>query len=124
MMRQLFYVVHQAIQLPLPVHFGFSTQCKSVQSFIAAQVSEHRLHRSEAPGDPLSAHVRVDLGLHPFDVRVGNPSALEEGHLAGFGFMRRAQAFFTSCARHAVLLCAGKLHRDIPIDRAVRAVAI
>ena len=113
-----------AVQLPLPVHFGFATQRKAVQLCIAAQVTEHRLHRSEAARDHLPAHVGVDLGLHLFNVQVGNTSALEERHLASFGFMRGAQAFIASRARHAVLLCAGKLHCDIPIDRAVRAVAI
>ena len=88
MMRELFNVVHQAIQLPLPVHFGFSAQREPVQLFIPSQVTEHRLHGGEAPRDPVPAQVRVDLGLHLFDVNVWNPPALEERHLAGFGFMR------------------------------------
>ena len=87
MMRQLFNVVHQAVQLPLSVHFGFSAQCKSVQPFVAPQVSEHRLHGGEAPRDHVTAHVGVDLGLHLFDVNILNPLALEEGHLARFGFV-------------------------------------
>ena len=63
MMRELFDVVHQAVQLPLPVHFASSTQRKPVQPFVAPQVSEHGLHGGEAAGDHVTAHVGVDLGL-------------------------------------------------------------
>ena len=88
MMRQLFDVVHQAIQFPLPVHFASSAQRKSVQLFVAPQVSEHRLHSGEAPRDRVSTHVRIDLRLHPLDVQVRNPPTFEKRHLADFGFMR------------------------------------
>ena len=54
MMRQLFNIVHQAIQLPLPVHFASSTQRKPVQLFVAPQVTEHRLHGGETARDHMS----------------------------------------------------------------------
>lgn len=34
--RQLFDVVHQAVQLPLPIDFGFAAQRKTVQALVAA----------------------------------------------------------------------------------------
>lgn len=37
-MCQLFEVVHQAKQFPLPVHFGFAAQGEAVQAFVAPQV--------------------------------------------------------------------------------------
>ena len=36
MMRELFEVVHQAKQFPLPIHFGFAAQGEAVQAFVAA----------------------------------------------------------------------------------------
>lgn len=51
MFRQLLDIVHHAIQLPLPIHLGFAALRKAMQSFIAAQVAEYRLHRCKAARD-------------------------------------------------------------------------
>ena len=54
-MCQLFEVVHQAKQLPLPVHFGFTAQGEAVQAFVAAQ------------GEAVQAFVAAQVPKHGFD---------------------------------------------------------
>ena len=56
-MRQLFEVVHQAKQFPLPVHFGFAAQGEAVQAFVAAQVPKHGFDGGEALGDDAFAEI-------------------------------------------------------------------
>ena len=57
MMRELFEVVHQAKQLPLPIHFGFASQGEAVQVFVATQVAKHRFDGGETLGDHAFAEV-------------------------------------------------------------------
>ena len=56
-MCQLFEVVHQAKQFPLPVHFGFAAQGEAVQAFVAAQVPKHGFDGGEALGDDAFAEI-------------------------------------------------------------------
>ena len=56
-MRQLFEVVHQAKQFPLPVYFGFAAQGEAVQAFVATQVPKHGFDGDEALGDDAFAEV-------------------------------------------------------------------
>ncbi|SJZ92635.1 hypothetical protein SAMN02745127_01527 [Oceanospirillum multiglobuliferum] len=50
---QFFYIVHQAVKLPLPLYFSFASQAEAVQSFVGADVAEYWLYN----GHP----VAVDL---------------------------------------------------------------
>ena len=52
---QFLNIMHQAVQLPLPIHLGFSTQHKAVQSLVAGQVAKYRFHCCTAARDHLSA---------------------------------------------------------------------
>lgn len=92
-MRQLLDVVNQAVELPLPVHLGPSAQREAVQLLVVPGVAEDRFHRREAPGDHPLAQVAVDLRPHPVGVALkAGRLAEEEGHLAGGGRRRGAQA--------------------------------
>ena len=55
--REFLNVVHQAIQLPLSVDLGFAAQRKTIQSFVAAQISEHGFHGGEATSDHVATRV-------------------------------------------------------------------
>ena len=61
MIRQLFNIMHHAVQLPLTIHLGFSAQRKTVQTLVAAQVAEHRFHCCKAARDHLTARIRFDF---------------------------------------------------------------
>jgi hypothetical protein len=60
--------MHQAVQFPLPIHLGFSTQRKAVQSLVAAQVTKYRFHCCKSARDHLSARFRINFYLHPVGV--------------------------------------------------------
>src|SRR5262249_45996667 len=62
--RQLFDVVHQAVELPLSVDLLHPTQREAIQTLFVAQVGEHRFHVGEAAGDQLLAWSAIDLALH------------------------------------------------------------
>ena len=90
-MRELFEVVHQAKQFPLPVHFGFAAQGETVQAFVAAQVSKHRFDGGEALGNHALAKVSVNFKLHLVGVAGGVITlALQESDLPSAGFIGSA----------------------------------
>ena len=90
-MCQLFEVVHQAKQFPLPVHFGFAAQGEAVQAFVAAQVPKHRFDGGETLGDHAFAEVGVDFWLHQIGVAGGVITlALQESDLPSAGFIGSA----------------------------------
>lgn len=104
MMRQFFNIVHQANQLPLPIHLGSAAQCKTVQLLVAAYVAEYRLYRRKAARHHRTPHVGVDFDVHAVGVAFrSRPCALKEGDLARFRFVRLSQALMATFARHAVL---------------------
>lgn len=48
MMRQLFNVVHHAVQLPLRVDFALASERKAIKVLVVAQVAKHRFHGGNA----------------------------------------------------------------------------
>ena len=46
---QLFDIVGEAVELPLPIHLGPSPEGEAIQPLVAAEVAEHRLHGGETP---------------------------------------------------------------------------
>ena len=50
---QFFYIMHQAVKLPLPLYFGFASQAEAVQSFIRADVAEYRFDN----GHPMAVNL-------------------------------------------------------------------
>jgi hypothetical protein len=68
-MCQLFEVVHQAKQFPLPIHFVLASQGEAVQAFVAAQVPKHGFDGDEAldgnfTPSMATALCRLSLGGH------------------------------------------------------------
>ena len=124
-MRQLFNIVHQAVQLPLPIHLRFPTQRKAVQSLVATQVAKHRFDCRETARDHLPPASGVNLCFHPIDVVFPLIAfALEERHLPCRGDLRFAQAFLATLAWEAILFGATEFHRSIAFVGAVRSIAI
>lgn len=124
MMRQFLNIVHQAIQLPLPIHLGPSTQRKAMQPFVAPDIAKHGLDRRETTGDHGSTHVGVDFGFHFIGFTGATALALKEGDLACFCFLGCSQTFVTALARYAVLLRAGEFQRFVAAEGAVGAVTV
>ena len=115
MIRQLLNIMHQAVQLPLPIHLGFSTQRKAVQALIAAQVAEHRFHCRKAARDHQSTGIGIDFLLHPLDmILLFIAFSLQERNLSCFGFLGGAQTFIAQRARYAILFGATEFNRHIP----------
>lgn len=48
MMGELFDVVDQAEELPLPIDFGLPAQREAIEPFVVAHVRKHWLHRRKA----------------------------------------------------------------------------
>lgn len=68
MVPELFDVVHQAVQLPLPIDLAASAQREAVEPLVVAQIAEHRLDGGEARGDHPFAFRGIDAPLHPLGV--------------------------------------------------------
>lgn len=64
----LLHIVHQAVQLPLRIHFASAAKRKSIQSLGAADVAEHRLDEAQAPTVLVSTDLAVDLALHLVEI--------------------------------------------------------
>ena len=122
---QLLDVVHQAIQLPLPIHLRAPAQREAGESLVVPQVAEHGLDGGKARGDHPFALGRIDASLHPLGVGfIAIALAAEEGNLSHPGLARRAQAPLALVARHAVALGSGVFGGGIAVDRALAPVAI
>ena len=92
MVRQLFNIMHHAVQLPLPIDLGFSAQRKAVQTLVAAQIAKHRFHRRKASRDHLPARIRIDFLFHQIDmIFTGIAFALQERNLPGLDLLGCAQ---------------------------------
>ena len=63
-MRQLLDVEHHAIELPLRIDFGLTSERKAIESLVVAQIAEYRLDRGNAPGIECAACCRVDAPFH------------------------------------------------------------
>jgi hypothetical protein len=125
MVRQLFNIMHQTIQLPLPVHLRLSAQRKAVQSLVAAQIAKHWFHRRKATRDYSPPHVGIDFHLHSVDMIFCRIAfALEEGNLSYRRLPGFAQTFLAPLARHAILFGSTELHRRIAFICAIRPIAI
>lgn len=42
--RQLFNIMHHAVELPLTLYFLFASEAEAVQLFVGADIAEHRFH--------------------------------------------------------------------------------
>ncbi len=60
-------VVHQSKQPPLHIHLSLGAQGESVQSFLNADIGEHRLDDCQASGVDLFTLGSVYLGFHFID---------------------------------------------------------
>ena len=125
-MGELLDIVDQAEELPLPVHLLAATQREAVQPLIVPEIREHRLHRREAAAVVRAPLRGVEPTLHLLRVRLdrGQRAALEEHHLTGRRFVRRAQATLTMRARHAVAFRAAELRPAKTLHHQVAALAI
>ena len=65
---QLLDVVHQAVQLPLPIHLLAPTQREAGESLVVPQVAEHGLDGGKPRGDHPFAFRGIDALLHPLGV--------------------------------------------------------
>ena len=96
---QLLDVVHQGVELPLPVHLGLAAQRQAVELLVVAQVGEHRLDGGESSSIQCPALGAVDALLHALGVHVlVGQLADEERHLSRLGLVGRAQAL-VRCAQ-------------------------
>src|SRR5712691_9240566 len=68
MMRQLFDVVNQAIEVPLRVHLGLRSQRESIEVLVVPQVGEDGLDNGDAPAVEFSPPVAVNRALHDLSV--------------------------------------------------------
>ena len=68
---QLFYIVHQTVKLPLPLHFGFASQAEAVQSFVGADVAEYRFYNGHPVAVNLFAVGAVYAMFHPVGIARG-----------------------------------------------------
>ena len=85
-MRQLLDVVHQAVELPLRIHFLLASEGEAVELFVVPDVAEHRFHRGKAPPVSRLSFGAVDTSLHLVGEGFRSVSfALEETHLPGLG---------------------------------------
>ena len=80
-MRQFFDVVHQAVELPLPIHLFPASEGKAVEPFVVTQVAEHRFHRGEASAVVSPSLGAVDTSFHVIGVVCLIGFAVEERHL-------------------------------------------
>ena len=125
-MRQLFDVVHQAVELPLRINLLLSAQREAIQSLVVAEVAEHRLHRGETPPIELPAPCRIDRLPHDLGVArlTAGRLAAKEADLAGLGDVRLAQALLAVRAGLAIPQRALELHRQLAVVVAVRSVLV
>jgi len=81
-------VVHQGKQPPLHIHLGLGAQGELVQSFLNADIGEHRLDDCQASGVDLFTMGGVNLGFHFIDQighRIIHPDRQVPARRAGFG---------------------------------------
>jgi hypothetical protein len=69
MVRQLFDVVHQAEQLPLPIYFLLPAQRESIQAFVMPDIAKYRLDGRKTLTVQTPALVTVDAFFHTLRVR-------------------------------------------------------
>jgi len=60
--------VGQAIQLPLALYLLFAPQAEAIQTFVAADVAEHRLNHRHAMTVNRFALLAIDSVFHPVGI--------------------------------------------------------
>ena len=95
MMRQLFDIVNQAVEIPLRVHLALSSQGEPIESFVVPQITEHRLDDRDAPPIELASAFTVDRAPHALGVGHHRLMLLEERNLADRRLLGMAQAAFS-----------------------------
>src|SRR6185437_7168157 len=105
-MGELLDVVHEAEELPLRVDLHSPAQREAIESLVVSQIPEDWLYGPEALAVARSTLWGVEAPLHPIGVARSciAGSAMEEGHLAHHGLLRRAQALRAERTRQAVAL--------------------
>ena len=78
--------MHQAIQLPLTLHFFLSSQAEAIQTFVAADVTEHGLNYGHAMTVNRFALLAIDSVFHPVGIRWAAPELQGVGDLSPFAF--------------------------------------
>jgi len=66
--RQFLDVVHQAIQLPLALHFFLTAQTEAIQALGRSDVAEHGFHHRHSVAVDLFASRAVNPVFHPVGV--------------------------------------------------------
>jgi len=107
--------VSHAVELPLAIDPLASTQTKTIQAFVVAQVAEHRLHGGKAAGDHLAADVAVDALAHARQDVLLFRLRQEERDLARRSFLRRAQTLLALQATQAIAQGTLELDRRLAL---------
>ena len=79
--------MHQAIQLPLTLHFFLSSQAEAIQTFVAADVAEHGLNHGHAMTVNRFALLAIDSVFHPVGIRWAAPELQGVGDLSSFSLV-------------------------------------
>ena len=117
MVSQLLDVVHQAVELPLPIDLGAPAQCEAMEPLVVSEVAEDRLDSGKARGNHALAGVGVDPPFHSLGVALFAVAfALKEGDLTRLSFVGGAQALVAQRTRNTVALGAAKLHRRVTVE--------
>jgi hypothetical protein len=78
--------VYQAIQLPLTLHLLFAPQAEAIQTFVAADVTEHGLYHRHAMTVNRFALLAIDSVFHPVGIRWAASELQGLGDLSFFAF--------------------------------------
>jgi hypothetical protein len=86
---ELFDIVDQAEELPLPIDFGLSAQREAIEPLVVSHVRKHRLHRRKALPVTCPTRRRINALFHPGRMRLGRRRgpAAEKGDLAHGGLV-------------------------------------
>ena len=121
-------VVQHGHQLPLPINFAASSQGKTIQTDIPAQMPEDRLDDAEAHAVIVASQSGIDLVPHPGQdvllrrrVRVVGQALQQDIDEPGAFLGDRAHALWPESAAFAVGLMPLELHEHLPADPPPRA---
>ena len=97
--------MHQAVELPLTLHFFLTPQTEPVQSFRRANIAEHRFHYRHAMAVDLLVLGAIDSVLHPISV-IGQPIVLDDKRYLSTGTVPMALAVFILWKTDRSSLCS------------------
>src|SRR5665213_886613 len=122
---ELLNVVHQAEELPLPIHLGLAPQREAREPLVVADVREDWFHRSKPSRILRTPLGRIDARFHAGRLRrrrLGRPT-MEERDLAGRRRLGMPQALGSLRAGQTILFRAAKVIRHVALGHDVVARA-